>query len=178
MLGWVRKVVPLDQRPSRSPVTGFAVVLSAFLVVGVAAGALWERLWTPPEGAVREGTWVLGSAGVAEAFAATGIYILVAAVAGSVTAAVAAWWFSGSELSVLVAVVVGASLAAWVMAATGHALGPPDPQVVAAAEHEATGVPADLRVGAVGAYAVFPASAVTACLAVWWGLRPRGEAPG
>lgn len=174
----MRKVVPLDRQSSRSAMTGFALVLSAFLLVGVAAGVLWEAVWTPPEGAVREGAWVLGSAGVADAFAATGLYILIAGLAGFVTAAAAAWWFSGSELSVLAAVVVGASLAAWVMAATGHALGPPDPQVVAAAEQEATGVPADLRVGAVGAYAVLPASAVTACLAVWWGLRPRDGAPG
>ena len=133
--------------PGRRAVVGrVAVVLATFAVVGALAGVVWEWLWTPPLGIVYRGQWILEPAGPDYAFSGTGWYVVVALVAGLLTALVLGWVLVSGELTTLVAAVVGSVLAGWLMFTVGHTLGPPDPRPRAAAMDDLERLPSDLRV--------------------------------
>ena len=159
-------------------------VVAAFALSGAVSGVLWEWLWEPPTGLVVSGRWVLEPAGPDLAFSATGWYVVIAVTVGVVLSAAIGWVFPGRELVTLVAVVVGAFVAGWLMFRVGHALGPPDPRVLAAGEADLVRLPADLRVAGAGtrpsllrpessAFAAFPAGATLGLMAVF--LMGRGR---
>jgi hypothetical protein len=107
---------------------------------------VWEWLWTPPLGIVYHGKWILEPAGPDYAFSGTGWYVVVALVAGLLTALVLGWVLVSGELTTLAAAVVGSVLAGWLMFTVGHTLGPPDPRPLAAAMDDLERLPSDLRV--------------------------------
>ena len=90
------------------------LVLLAFAVAGAVAGVVWVWVWTPPSGVVLDGRWVHDPVGLSQDFAGTGWYVVVAAVAGLLTALAVSCW-SRRELVTLGATVLGAVLACWVM---------------------------------------------------------------
>jgi hypothetical protein len=137
-----------------------AIAIVAFAVVGALAGVVWEWLWTPPNGVVVDHQWYVGLAALREEFSGTGLYVVVASVAGLVTGSLCGLFLDRAELVTLAAVVVGAALAGWVMVLVGHALGPPDPQELAETARDRTPLPGDLRVTGNSAYIAFPAGAV------------------
>lgn len=158
--------------------------LTAFVLAGALCGVLWEWLWEPPTGLVVSGRWVLEPAGPDLAFSETGWYVVIAVAAGAVLAGAIGWAFPGRELVTLVAAVLGAFVAGWLMFRVGHALGPPDPRVLAAGEDDLVRLPADLRVAGAGtrpsllrpessAFAAFPAGAALGLMAVF--LTGRGR---
>lgn len=150
--------------PGRRAVVGrVAVVLATFAVVGALAGVVWEWLWTPPLGIVYHGQWILEPAGPDYAFSGTGWYVVVALVAGLLTALVLGWVLVSGELTTLLAAVVGSVLAGWLMFTVGHTLGPPDPRPRAAAMDDLERLPSDLRVAVKDADPLLPAN------------QPRGE---
>jgi hypothetical protein len=118
-------------------------VLALFVAGGAVGGVLWERLWDAPTGLAYEGQWYLEPAGPDLSFEGIALFVLIAFPLGLVLAVVAGLW-RGHETATLVAVLVSAGIAAVVMYAVGSALGPPDPQALAAGRPDYTRLPGDL----------------------------------
>lgn len=164
------------------------VVLATFAVVGAIAGVVWEWVWTPPVGVVYRGKWILESSGPDYDFSGTGWYVVIALVAGLLTAAVLGWVLVAGEVTTLVAAAVGSVLAGWLMFTVGHSLGPPDPRPLAAAMDDLEQLPSDLRVAggdpdeasyslSGSAFLAFPLGTVVGLSVVWFttaGRRKRG----
>jgi hypothetical protein len=150
-----------------------AIVVVVFAVVGALGGVVWEWLWTPPIGIVVNHQWLMGPAGLRAEFSATGIYVLVASVAGLLTGALCALYLDRAELVTLVAVLAGAVLAGWVMVQVGQALGPPDPRQIAETANDRTRLPSDLRIVGKSPYVAFPAGATLGVAVVLLGLSKR-----
>lgn len=131
----------------RGPLRRVLSVLVLFVAGGAGAGVLWERLWQPPTGLVLDGRWYLEPAGPDVAFEGVALFVLIAFPLGLVLAVLAGVW-RGHETATVVGVLVGACLAAGVMYAVGNALGPGDPQALAAASADYTPLDADLALTA------------------------------
>ena len=168
----------------RRVVVELALVLVGFAVVGVVAGYVWERLWSPTMGVAIDHQWTAGDAiALQHEFSGTGWYVIVASVAGLVAGVVVALLVSRVPLLTLAAVVVGSALAAWLMLVVGTALGPPDQDTVAATAADGTRIPMALSVTGHSAWTSLPAAALIGLIVVFIGLAPRhrpdqpGEAP-
>ena len=118
-------------------------VLALFVAGGAAGGVLWERLWDAPIGVAFDGRWFLEPAGPDFSFEGIALFVLIAFPLGLVLAVLAGLW-RGHETVTVVAVLVSASIAAAVMYGVGTALGPPDPQALAAGRPDYTPLPGDL----------------------------------
>ncbi len=128
---------------------------AAMLLLGVAAGFVWERLATPAEWEVRQGGIVMGEAAAKGDFAVIVVFIAVGALASLLWGAFAAWtlrdlgWIVTPLIIVLTAI---ASVIAWRL---GIRLGPPDPASVkglTVGDH----VPAKLAVDGIAPFLVWP----------------------
>ncbi|WP_332664357.1 hypothetical protein [Aeromicrobium sp.] len=100
------------------------------LLLGVAAGFVWERLATPAEWEVREAGVVMDEAASKGQFSVIVVFVLIGAITSLVWGAFAAWTLRDAGWIVTPFVVVltlGASVIAW---RVGVWLGPPDPSTV------------------------------------------------
>jgi len=167
------------RRPLRLLLRALAVV-AVFAAAGALAGVVWEWWWAPPGGVVLHHHWVQFEADVRHDFSGTGTYLVVAVVAGALVAGAVALLVDGAEVLTLVAVVAGAMLAGWLMHRVGVALGPPNPDPLAASAADGTRLPARLVVSGDTARRAFPAGALAGLVIVWLGLsskRPRASGP-
>lgn len=142
--------------------TRFLVVVAGFAVLGVVCGLAWEAAWQPPPGVVYGEEWFLDPSGPDVGFAGTGLYVLIALGAGLLAGLVVAWLLRGHEVVTLGAVVVGSTLAGWLMYAVGHALGPADPDLLAVGAVDFSRLPAQLDVGDESGFAPFGSAAAVA----------------
>ncbi len=149
------------------------IIVALFAAGGVVAGVVWEWLWTPQMGVVVDHEWLLGLAGLRAEFSATGLYVVVASIAGLLIGALCGVLLDRAELVTLVAVLVGAALAGWVMVQVGHALGPPDPRELAETARNGTRFPSDLRIVGTSPYVAFPAGAALGLTVVLLGMTKR-----
>jgi len=148
-----------------------AIVLVTFVAVGALAGVVWEWLWTAPVGVAVRHEWVPESfATYRGEFSGTAWYVLIATVAGLVTAVALALALDRSEVLTLVAVLVGSALAGWVMLLVGEALGPLDPQTVAATADNLTRIPDQLTVSGKSPFVAFPTGALVGLMVVFFGV--------
>jgi len=134
------------------PAAQAALILVLSGGLGVLGGVLWERLWTPGRGMVWDDKWNKGLLFLnpktfaqrwsenahQDIFAAVALYLLIALVAGVLVGLVASLVLARQELTTLVAVIVGGLLGGTLMGSVGMALGPSNPNAVAA--HTANGV--------------------------------------
>lgn len=164
---WVPPPLPPSDDAPKEPRGGVvrsalqaAVVLAVFAAGGVAAGWLWEAWWTPPTGLAVNHRFFLDDQGLQQDFSATGYYVLVALGTGLALGSLTAAVFRRRAVVTLVSVAVGAGLAAWLMARTGHALGPVDPAVAARDLQDWEPLVGDLRVVGRSPYLVLPAAAL------------------
>ncbi len=134
-------------------------VVGGMGVLGAAAGALWEAIWDAPTGVVWQGEWLLYPSGPDLGFDAVALYVVIGFAAGLLVGVALALFLVGRELITLLGVCVGSVLAAWVMFATGQALGPPDPQVLAQRLDDFETLPAQLDVGEATRFAPFGSTA-------------------
>lgn len=152
--------------------------VAAFALSGALAGVVWESLWHAPAGVAFENQWFLEPAGPDFSFSGTGWYVLVALVAGALTAFALGWFWPRHELVGIAAFLVGSMLAGWVMFQVGHALGPQDPQLLAAGKPDLTAIPSDLTLAGVegqprlfrldsSAMAAYPIGAMLASIYVY-----------
>lgn len=125
------------------PLSRALLVVLGFTAVGALTGVAWEALWEAPGGVVIEEQWLLAPSGPDVSFSGTALYVLLGLPVGVVLGALAGL-LRRHEAVTLASVVVGSVVAGWVMYAVGHALGPPDPRVLAAGEPDYTEVPGDL----------------------------------
>lgn len=160
-------------------------VALAYVGAGAVAGVVWVWVWEPPSGVVVDGRWVHDPAGLSEAFSGTGWYVVIAVVAGLLTALAVTWW-SRREIVTLVATLVGATVAGWVMYQVGQALGPTDPQVLAQGRADLTPLPGSLEIAGTGpdpepwspgssAFVAFPGGALAVLAAVFLTTDRRGR---
>jgi hypothetical protein len=149
------------------------IVVAVCAVAGALAGVVWEWLWTPPVGVVIRHEWLLGLSGLRSEFSATGLYVVVASVAGLLVGALCGLFLDRAELVTLAAVVVGAVLAGWIMVQVGQTLGPPDPRQLAKTAPERTRLPSDLRIAGKSPYVAFPAGATLGLAVVLLGSSKR-----
>ena len=170
------------------PLVRVVLILAVFLVAGGGAGVLWERLWHAPAGVTYQGRWYLEPAGPDVAFEAIALFVVIAFPLGLLLGVLSGLWRE-QEMATVVTVLVAATLAAVVMYAVGNALGPDDPQALAAGQPDYTPLSGGLGLTAPDpgrtpwhstALAALPAGAMTGLVAMFLlgsrGLprRPRG----
>ena len=143
-----------------------AVVLGVLLLLGLVGGVLWWLLVDPAAYTKTRTGGVMSEADLSRQFSADGVYAVIAAVAGLVTGLVMSWWRSRDPLLTSVLLVLGAVLAAAVMALTGHLLGPGDPGATLRAAKVGTRVPIPLEVDAFTIYLVWPVAVLAGALVV------------
>lgn len=125
------------------------------LLLGVAAGFVWERIATPAEWEVREAGLQMGEAASTDQFSVIVMFVLIGAVASLLWGAFAAWTLRDLSWIVtpfIIVLTLAASVIAWRL---GVRLGPPDPSSVkdvSVGDH----VPARLAIDAVAPFLVWP----------------------
>jgi hypothetical protein len=125
------------------------------LLLGVAAGFVWERLASPAEWEVRETGLVMDEAGSRGQFAVIVVFVLVGAVASLLCGLFSAWILRDIGW-IVTPFIVGLTLVAAVIAwRLGVHLGPPDPSTVKGA---AVGdqIPAELAVDGLAPFLMWP----------------------
>jgi hypothetical protein len=150
-----------------------AAVVVLYAVVGAAAGWLWHRLWEPPSGVVVDGRWYLDSAGLRGEFPSTAWFVVVAAGAGLLLGVVCALIFERSELVTLVAVVVGAALATYLMWKVGVSLSTDDPATLARSASDGDRIPARIEVSGRSPFLVLPAASLASLAVAYAGFPKR-----
>jgi hypothetical protein len=143
-----------------------AVVIGIFLVLGLVGGVLWWLLVDPAAYTKTRDGGVMSEAALRRQFSADGVYAVIAAVTGLVTGLVVTWWRSRDPLLTSVLLVLGAALAAAVMALTGYLLGPGDPATALREARPGAQVPLRLEVDTFSVYLVWPVAVLAGALVV------------
>ncbi len=130
------------------------------LLAGTAGGWLWEHFWTPASGVAFAHGFVLDGQGAPQDFSATGSYVVWALVMGLAAGLLAGLVGRQHELVTLVTLVVAAAAGGVLMAMVGHALGPPDPEMLARSLDDFQPLTSDLRVSGLAPYLAMPAGAL------------------
>ena len=132
-------------------------VLALFALGGAAAGWLWERIWTPAQGGVRDGEWFYEDyQALGDVVDGTTLFVLVGVAAGVVLGVVAALTARRSALLTLAMVVLGSCLASYVTYRVGTSLGPADPHSLAASAEEGARLPLNLTVDGRSPFVFWP----------------------
>lgn len=172
--------VSRDHDSLRPALVQLAIAVAVLAVVGVAAGVVWEWVWTAPVGVVVDHRWLAqDEVSLRGQFTATGWYVVVGAAAGLVGGAVVSLFVDRFPLVTLVGIVVGSALAAWLMYRVGVALGPADPATLAQTAKDGTHLPARLSVSGASPWISLPAGALVSLAMVFLGLsavrRPSSD---
>jgi hypothetical protein len=155
-------------------------VLIAYALVGLVAGLVWEAVWTPPTEVVQQHqVFYTDYPSLRRVFTGTGLYVVVGAVASTLTALVIALLTRTRELLVLVGVTLGSGLAAFVMRDVGISRGPSDPTVLAKTAADGTHLSGALHVSGHSPYLVWPMTALFVLALVFfaWPRSPAAD-PG
>ena len=167
---WAAPQQPTDDASgvrSRRKLSGDgAVVIGIFLVLGLAGGVLWWLLVDPAAYTKTRDGGVMSEAALRRQFSADGVYAVIAAVTGLVTGLVLTWWRSRDPLLTSLLLVLGAALAAAVMALTGYLLGPGDPATALREARLGAQVPLRLGVDTLSVYLVWPVAVLAGALVV------------
>jgi hypothetical protein len=155
---------------SASPVRTALLIVAAYAVLGVLAGVVWERVWTPPGQVIQAHQLFYDSdASLRRVYTGTGIYVVVGAVTSALAALVVCVLARGRELLVLALVVVGSALGAALMWRVGTLLGPADPATLAAHTTALTRAPGQLSVAGRSPYLAWPMASLLVLALVFFG---------
>jgi hypothetical protein len=165
-------------RPGVSVVWQVVAVVVLFAFAGAVAGWVWDRVWDPPSGVAFEGSWYLDSTGRRAQFTSTGWFVVVGAVTGLVLGSLCAWLFERSELATLLAVLLGAALATYLMYAVGLALSPEDPRDLARDAADGTRIPARADVSGRSPFLILPVASLAALAVAYGGFPNRRHGRG
>ncbi|WZH53261.1 MAG: hypothetical protein PIR53_04520 [Nocardioides alkalitolerans] len=143
--------------------------------LGVVGALLWSWWWHPGSGVASGGEFYPRVTSIEGTITGTAAYLVVAAGAGGVLGAVAAWRHRDRPWVGLLGAVLAAAVGGIVLAWLGHLLGPEDPVTVAARSADGTRVPYDLVVEGRGPYAAMPAGAATVVALAFLLLPRRGD---
>ena len=148
------------------------VVVGVFLALGVLCGLLWSVLVSPAEFTKLASGGAMGENELGKQFGADGWFVVIGFLAALGAGLVLTVWRSRDPLLTSLLLVVGAALAAAVMALVGHWAGPGDPgQALRAAEVGAQ-VPESLDVDSFSIYLSWPFGALVGALFVLLGTNP------
>lgn len=147
-----------------------ALVVVLLAVLGVLGGVVWDLVVTPAEFTKLANGGALNEAELGQQFGADAWYVVIALVAGVVAGAVLTWWRSGDVLRTCGALLLGAVVAAAVMAVVGHLLGPGDPRAALRAARIGAHVPEPLDVGEGSSHSVWGYLADTIVIYLCWPL--------
>jgi hypothetical protein len=157
------------------PIVLVVVVLVAYALLGVVAGIVWERVWTPPAEIVQgHKPYYVDYGSLRRVFTGTGLYVLVGGAASAALSLVVSLLARRRELFTLVAVVLGSTLAALLMWKVGVRLGPGDPKAAAATAPDNTLLPGSLAVSGRSPYLIWPMTSLFVLALVffaWPGAR-------
>ena len=142
------------------------VVLGVLLVLGVLGGLLWPVLVTPAEFTKLASGGAMGENELGKQFGADGWYVVIGFLAGLAAGLVLTAWRSRDPLLVSLLLVVGAALAAGVMALVGQWTGPGDPGPALRAAEVGAKVPESLDVDSFSIYLAWPFGALVGALFV------------
>jgi MFS family permease len=143
-----------------------AIVLLAFLVAALVVGIIWPHLVDPVEVVRDEAGLVTNELGLTDRFDNVGWYSLLAGAAGLLLGAVLTARSKADEVLTLVAILVGACLAAWLSARIGTWVGPDDPAKVLADAKLGDTAPDRVVLTADAAYLVWPVAALVGAVGV------------
>ena len=159
-----------------SPRGDAIAILGTSLVLGLVGGVLWWLLTEPAMFTVGEGgTLGMGEVELADRFSATGWFTVLSAVLGALSGGALTWWRNRDPILTVALLVLGSAVGTATMAGVGRLLGPPDPEVAAAAAQPGDLVPAALEVGAGASYLVWTIAALAGALMVLWSPTTDGE---
>lgn len=168
---------PRRRGSSAGPVLDVVITLVWFAVAGLLGALVWSHVVSLPE-ATRVGNAAsLTPIELTKQVTIDAWFFVIALVAALVSAIVLLLWRGRDPLLMVVLVVVGGGLAAWLMVHLGQSLGPGDE--VAALRKVADGghAPTQLKVHAPGVELVWPIAAALGALIYLWVLRPHDETP-
>lgn len=110
----------------RRTVRRVAVVVLVGLLLGALGGVVWEWLWTPPTGAAYQGKWLPDPQGISHVADGTAWFVVVGLTYGILYGTFTTRYARGLEVATMLALAVGALLAAWATIQVGGWLGPAD----------------------------------------------------
>ena len=151
------------------------VVAVWFGVAGVVGAVLWWQLSDLPQVTKSGNAATLSPEELTKQVSADGWYFVIAAVGGLLSGIALLVWRRRDPLVMVVLVVLGAGLAAWLMLRVGLALGPEKELTALKGAADGTQVHEQLRLRATGIAWVWPLSAAFGALVYLWVLRKPGE---
>jgi len=166
---------PRERPPLRAVVVDVLVILGVFVVSGVVVGVVWPHLVEPVRVTRTDFGLLTGETALSNRFDTDGWFIVLGGGVGLVLGGLLTWWRRADEVVTVVAVAVGAGVAAVVAAWLGHQLGPDDPTTVL--RHAKVGATAldVVKVHAKAAYFVWPMLALVGALVVLWSRPARSH---
>jgi MFS superfamily sulfate permease-like transporter len=153
------------------------VVLTAFLVASVAVGLVWAQVVEPVTVTRSEAGLQTGELALSHRFDHDAWYSLLGGGAALLLGVGLTLWRRAHETATLVAVVLGALLAAWVSSVVGTATGPEAADVVLADARSGTSAPDQVVVTADAAHLAWPLAAVLGAVLVLWAPSGRDRQP-
>jgi hypothetical protein len=173
---------------SRAAARDTVAVVGCLLLLGVVCGVIWSMVVTPADFTRLHNGAEMSEAELSKQFGADGWYAVISVCAAVLAGVVLTWWRSRDALWTAAMLLLGSLLAAVVMVATGHLLGPPSTRQALAAAKVGAKVPESLGLGVrpvtpVGPYlsgtAMFylawPVGVLAGCLAVLLLKVPAAE---
>ena len=151
------------------------IVMVAFLVAGLVVGLVWPQVVEPVTVTRNDFGLQTGEVALARRFGHDAWYSILGGGAALLLGIVLTSWRRAHETATLVAVVLGALLAAWVSSVVGTATGPEAAEVVLADAAMGTSAPDQVLVTAEAAYLVWPLAAVLGAVLVLWAPSSRGR---
>ena len=152
------------------------LVLVGFAVGAVLVGVLWPQLVDPVVVTRAETGLLTGEVALGDRFDNVGWYALLSGGCAVLLGVLLSLRARGHEVVTLLAIVAGASLAAWLSAQVGTWVGPGDPAAVLAEAEVGATAPDRVTLTADVAYLVWPIAALIGCVVVLWS-RPGTAAP-
>lgn len=165
-------------RPAKdngSRIKDVLVVLAAFVVAGLLAGALWPQLVDPVVVEVTEVGLLTDEVALGQRFDTVGWYSLLGGGFGLFVGALLTARSRAHEVATLLAVLVGAGLAAWLSARVGTALGPEDAARVLTGAAVGTTAEEQIELPTKAAYLSWPIAAMVGAAAVLWSRLGRSD---
>jgi hypothetical protein len=151
------------------------VVVVWFAVAGVLGAVLWWQLADLPQVTKSGSSGTLSPEELTKQVSADGWYFVIAAVGGLLSGIVLLLWRRRDPLLMVVLVVLGAGMAAWLMLHAGQALGPAKEIGALKDAVDGTKVSEQLKLRATGIAWVWPLAASFGALVYLWVLRKPGD---
>jgi hypothetical protein len=161
----------------RSVLVDALVVTVWFTVAGILGAVAWWQLSDLPQVTKSGNAATLSPEELTTQVSADGWYFVIAAVGGLLSGVVLLAWRRRDPLLMVVLVVLGAGLAAWLMLRIGLALGPEKELAALKNARDGTQVSEQLKLRATGVVWIWPLAASFGALVYLWVLRKPGDDP-